>query len=161
MKKLMLLLLLSANAQIMIQDNKLEICVTSTAFAQHMYREAGDNCKLNNKWYQVTDLCNSPEQSSLRCEYCGLYFTTVTLRNTHQKTCKHRPHIEFEYDNAGNRIERVIENYRLGGRVVAYNHNVPTEPQRGNQDLAMRIVPVAFAIKRDELEMQNKKNNLA
>lgn len=156
----MLLLLLSANVQIMIQDNKLEICVTSPIFAQHMYREAGDNCKLNNKWYQVTELCDGSELSSLRCEYCGLYFTTVALRNTHQKTCKHRPHIEFEYDNAGNRIERVVENYRLGRRMVAYNCNVPTEPQRGNLDLAMWIIPVSFAIKRDELELDKKENDV-
>ena len=60
MKKLLLLFLLSANVQMLVKDNRIEISAGSTASAQHMYREAGDNCRISGLWYQVTDLCDDP-----------------------------------------------------------------------------------------------------
>ncbi|MBR0037928.1 MAG: hypothetical protein IJP70_09860 [Bacteroidales bacterium] len=124
MKKLLLLLLLSASLQ--------------TVWGQHMHREAGDNCKLNNLWYQVEDVCESDESSQLRCDYCGLYFTNRNARLAHQETCGYRPHIEYLYDNAGNRTERKTENYHWGRRITACSGCLPGRKRTGLPDADTR-----------------------
>lgn len=126
MKKLILLFLSMINLQLIFRAGEVDFSLMSIATAQRMYQETGDNCKINSWWYQVGDLCANDEGASpLRCDYCGLYFMSADIRNAHQGGCNHRPHIEYLYDDAGNRIERVIENYRLGRKVSAYNNCIP------------------------------------
>lgn len=141
MKRIILLLLLTANLQVVIRHKSIEINTGSAALAQRMYREANDNCKINGYWYQVADLCDGDEQSSLRCEYCGLYFNSVQARTTHQARCPHRPHIEYRYDDAGNRLQRFIENYRLGKKVNAY---IRSNCSRVGLDVSLAIACVVF-----------------
>jgi hypothetical protein len=141
MRKLLLLFLLVAN-------------LPSYVLAQRMYREAGENCKIDNLWYKVSDLCDSEELSPLRCDYCGLYFPTLTEKNAHQLGCRHKPHIEYQYDEAGNRVKRVIENYRLGRKVTAYNQDTPS---REGFDAPESVAGIAFTKRKDDEEFENFK----
>lgn len=145
MKKLLLIMLLTAGVQL--------------AGAQHMHREAGDNCMINNQWYQVTDVCTGQGESQLRCDYCGLYFNNRNARISHQATCKYRPHIEYDYDNAGNRTERDMINYHWGTRVTAFNSSQPEESRRTNG--LEQNVRILLAIKTENQDFAPKKEQIA
>lgn len=128
------------------------IAVTNTLYAQRMYRESTDNCKINNLWYRVNDVCDAQGESSLRCDYCGLYYWSVTEKNTHQKTCKYRPHIEYDYDEAGNRTERRTFNYHWGRKVVAYNNDNTSSNKVKNKSLLFDSIIVVLRKKESEYE---------
>lgn len=143
MKKYLLLAMLTANV----------------VYAQHMYREASDSCYKNNLWYQVTDLYDASGESSFRCDYCGIYYWSETAKNTHQKTCKYRPHIIFDYDVTGNRTEREIINYHHGLRVISYYESLPFHDNM--QRLTLGVNHVAILFKRDESDKENPSRELA
>jgi hypothetical protein len=123
-----------------------------------MHREAGDNCKLNNLWYQVEDVCECNEPSYLRCDYCGLYFTNRNARLAHQETCRYRPHIEYQYDDGGNRTERKTENYHWGRRVTAWSVSLPGDKRTGRPDMDRRTW---LAMKSEEEEADSHREAVA
>ena len=117
-------MILFANIQLAFINEQWSLVIGTEVMAQHMYKEAGDNCQKGNKWYMVSELCEGADESSHTYQYCGLYFTLERDRNTHQRICKFRPHIEYEYDKSGNRIERRTIHYRQGYKVVADNEPI-------------------------------------
>lgn len=148
MKRYLLLLLLAANLQPAVRDKGIELRVSSTVTAQHMYREASDNCLRNNMWYRVSGVCDAPGgESPLRCEYCGLYYPSTSARNTHQQSCSYAPQIEYEYDNSGNRTRRDTKYYRWGKRTTALNESSPLSSPSGYRS---SLSPVAIIQRRKE-----------
>lgn len=125
------------------------LLTTNVVYAQHMYREANDNCYKNNNWYHVTELCDAPGESSDRCDYCGKYFTYGTI-NAHKKTCKYRSYIKFKYDKGGNREERNTFNYHNGRKIVSYNESNPYDQRL--HSILPGLNTVAILFKRDEFE---------
>lgn len=159
MKKLFILLLLSVGIHINFRDNTIDLRFFAPLSAQHMYREASDNCLKNNLWYQVIDLCDAPGESAYRCDYCGLYYQTVTAKNTHKKVCKYRPHIEYDYDKGGNRTAKRTYNYHHGRKIISYNESRPYD-QRLHSVLP-GINTVAILLKRDESEDESSTKGIA
>lgn len=99
--------------------------VLQAASAQHMYRESTDNCNMVGMWYHVNDVCTASGESALRCDYCGIYYNSVSAKNSHQKGCKYRPKIDFGYDAVGNRTSRKSQYYHWGKKITAYNESGP------------------------------------
>lgn len=96
MKRLLFILLLFVNLQIVIKSDYVGLelkCLT--AEAQHLTKEAGDNCQeTDGLWYYYADLrlCRSEgavvEGSyTYKCTYCGAIFYDSFERDKHQSTC--------------------------------------------------------------------------
>lgn len=132
---------------------------SNMVYAQHMYREASDNCFKNNYWYQVSDLCDAPGESSLRCDYCGLYYYSTSAKESHQKTCKYRRHIEFDYDGTGNRTEKRTIDYHHGRKRISYNDNTPLN--RNVRGTMIGLGPAAIILKREEADSEANKEEIA
>lgn len=136
------------------------LLTTNVVYAQHMYREAGDNCKTKEgKWYHAMDVCYEDEISSDRCDYCGLYFWSTTEKSVHMKTCNYRPRIIFEYDAAGNRTKKESIKYHHGRKIISYNESLPFDGSM--RKLMLSVNPVAILLKKDEQECEYSSEGLA
>ena len=149
MKKILFLLILFFNIQLACFQDEWSVKAGFKAEAQHMYKEAGDNCQKGNKWYMVSELCDGAEESTHTCQYCGLYFSLERDRKSHQRKCKFRPHIEYEYDKSGNRIERRTINYRQGYKVVADNEPIT---HRDDLEFFFNFTFIAILQKKESFE---------
>ena len=73
-----------------ITDDGLQIVCGSTACAQHMYQEPGDNCyKEGYGWYQAFDSfsCDEDTTKNYHCIYCYAGFDTVNECSAHESSC--------------------------------------------------------------------------
>lgn len=93
MKRLILLLILFVNLQIVITHEDMKLFSYSTASAQHMTREAGDNCHDDEiGWYFTTLPCEGVIVDAYVCGYCGKGFgDDKQARDLHEKECMERP----------------------------------------------------------------------
>ncbi len=93
MKRLILLLILFVNLQIVITHEDMRLFSYSTASAQHMTREAGDNCHDDEiGWYFTTLPCEGVIVDAYVCGYCGKGFgDDKQARDLHEKECMERP----------------------------------------------------------------------
>lgn len=89
MKRLILLLILFVNLQIVITHEDMQLFSYSTISAQHMTQEGNDNCYLEGYgWYYTTLPCEGAEVVAYNCRYCGEAFGDDELaRNTHEYEC--------------------------------------------------------------------------
>lgn len=136
------------------------LLTTNVVYAQHMYREAGDNCVSGGQWYHTTsNVCFEDAKADFRCTYCGLYFDSQTGLTTHMKACNYRPRIIFKYDAAGNRTEREIIKYHHGRKIISYNESLPFDGSM--RKLMLSVNPVAILLKKDEQECEYSSEGLA
>ena len=94
MKRLILLLILFVNLQIVITHEDMQLFSYSTASAQHMTREAGDNCHDDEiGWYHSPFTnCDDTFVDAYVCGYCGKGFgDNKSARDSHEKECIERP----------------------------------------------------------------------
>ncbi len=82
MKRLILLLILFVNLQIVITHEDMRLFSYSTASAQHMTKEAGDNCQdpIDHLWYRFPfsdceEVIVTPYGIQIECPYCHEQFT--------------------------------------------------------------------------------------
>ena len=82
MKRLILLLILFVNLQIVITHEDMKLFSYSTASAQHMTKEAGDNCQdpVDKLWYRFPfsdceEVIVTPDGIQIECPYCHEQFT--------------------------------------------------------------------------------------
>lgn len=82
MKRLILLLILFVNLQIVITHEDMKLFSYSTASAQHMTKEAGDNCQdpIDHLWYRFPfsdceEVIVTPYGIQIECPYCHRQFT--------------------------------------------------------------------------------------
>lgn len=82
MKRLILLLILFVNLQIVITHEDMQLFSYSTASAQHMTKEAGDNCQdpIDHLWYRFPfsdceEVIVTPDGIQIECPYCHEQFT--------------------------------------------------------------------------------------
>ena len=82
MKRLILLLILFVNLQIVITHEDMRLFSYSTASAQHMTKEAGDNCQdpVDKLWYRFPfsdceEVIVTPDGIQIECPYCHEQFT--------------------------------------------------------------------------------------
>ena len=82
MKRLILLLILFVNLQIVITHEDMKLFSYSTASAQHMTKEAGDNCQdpIDHLWYRFPfsdceEVIVTPDGIQIECPYCHEQFT--------------------------------------------------------------------------------------
>ena len=82
MKRLILLLILFVNLQIVITHEDMRLFSYSTASAQHMTKEAGDNCQdpIDHLWYRFPfsdceEVIVTPDGIQIECPYCHEQFT--------------------------------------------------------------------------------------
>lgn len=95
MKRLILLLILFVNLQIVITHEDMQLFSYSTASAQHMTKEAGDNCydEYDHLWYHVDVAfdCNDYGTVSTPCRYCLKEFGSdeqaISERDRHEYEC--------------------------------------------------------------------------
>ena len=89
MKRLILLLILFVNLQIVITHEDMKLFSYLTASAQHMTKEGNDNCYLEGfGWYY----CPVPDCEvgviAYHCRYCGEAFDTDKQpRDRHEEEC--------------------------------------------------------------------------
>ena len=89
MKRLILLLILFVNLQIVITHEDMKLFSYSTASAQHMTKEGNDNCYLEGYgWYYTPLPCEGAEVVAYHCRYCGEAFDTdKQARDRHEEEC--------------------------------------------------------------------------
>ena len=96
MKKILLLLIMLVNLQVVIRCNYIGMDCGLTASAQHMTREAGDNCQDDEDglWYYYANmaLCNNgPEILGYPCHYCNQANDSEDERRLHEWCCPYNP----------------------------------------------------------------------
>lgn len=91
-------MILFVNLQIVINEGKGVVSSFSNAYAQHMTREADDNCYLAGfGWYHSPfSECEEPIVDGYNCSYCNSLFSSSETRDAHEEVCPQRPH-ECEY----------------------------------------------------------------
>ena len=103
MKRILLFLLLFVNLQIVFHNGILD-CSFTSVYAQHMTREAGDNCyDAEIGWYHspFSD-CRDVEVTPKKCQYCGTSFDTDLAVLQHEKDCSSKPKdYECSYCHSG------------------------------------------------------------
>lgn len=95
MKRLILLLILFVNLQMVITHEDMRLFSYSTISAQHMTKEAGDNCydEYDHLWYHVDVAfdCNDYGTVSTPCRYCLKEFGSdeqaISERDRHEYEC--------------------------------------------------------------------------
>lgn len=108
MKKILLLLIMLVNLQVVIRCNYIGVGCGLTASAQHMTREAGDNCQDDEDglWYYYANmaLCNNgPEILGYPCHYCNQANDSEEERRLHEWCCPYNPDNQAPWwdDNGG------------------------------------------------------------
>ena len=93
MKKILFFLLLFVNLHVFITNDGLQFHVGTIASAQHMYKEAGDNCYIEGwGWFYTIDTSDCDNGSSNRtqywtCCYCQAQFLLFGEYSEHQIHC--------------------------------------------------------------------------
>ena len=89
MKRLILLLILFVNLQIVITHEDMRIFSYLTASAQHMTKEGNDNCYLEGfGWYYCPVPDCELDVIAYHCRYCGEAFDTdKQARDRHEEEC--------------------------------------------------------------------------
>ena len=126
MKRLILLLILFVNLQIVITHEDMRLFSYSTASAQHMTKEAGDNCydEYDHLWYHVDVAfdCNDYGTVSTPCRYCWMEFGTdeqaIGARNAHELACG-LTIVECKYCHA--RVRRMDMEFHYGSSCPYWN----------------------------------------
>lgn len=91
MKRILLFLLLFVNLQIVFHNGILD-CSFTSVYAQHMTREAGDNCYDSEiGWYHSPFSDCKDVDVTPSCQYCGTNFNTDLARREHEKDCPSKP----------------------------------------------------------------------
>lgn len=116
MKRLLFLLILFVNLQMVIIHEDMRIFSYSMASAQHMTKEAGDNCydETDHLWYHVdvASDCNDYGIVSTPCHYCWQEFgMDIQARDRHEESCGRELDV---CDYCGERIQRkdMMDHYR-------------------------------------------------
>ncbi len=125
MKRLILLLILFVNLQIVITHEDMQLFSYSTASAQHMTKEAGDNCQDpdTHLWYHVdVSDCDDSGIVSTPCRYCWMEFGTdeqaIGARNAHELACG-LTIVECKYCHA--RVRRMDMEFHYGSSCPYWN----------------------------------------
>ena len=92
------------NLQVVIRCNYIGMDCGLTASAQHMTREAGDNCfdEEVGLWYYVSNLSwchNGPEIWGYPCQYCHQANDSEVDRKYHEWCCPYNPENQAPYWN--------------------------------------------------------------
>lgn len=101
----------------MIQPEGLTLSSFTSVYAQHMTREAGNNCfDAEIGWYSspFSDCSDVVITPSCQCQYCGTYFETNLTKLQHEKSCPSRSkdlvcsycHCGFDDDSELNQHEQ-------------------------------------------------------
>lgn len=96
MKRFLFLLAFSLNLQIIVTYNEIKIVSPSRSYAQHMTREAGDNCydEEYKIWYHSPlsdcgDPVVTPNGNYFQCPYCHKQFTNMYTYYDHISQCNY------------------------------------------------------------------------
>ncbi len=99
MKKLFFLLIMFVNVQIgfKVAEFNLTMNFGSRVLAQHMFKEAGDNCFMGGEWWYVPAYmeCEARDSKEYHCAFCNVGFDTYEEKASHETTCEKKEENNF------------------------------------------------------------------
>jgi hypothetical protein len=127
MKRFIALFLFIVNLQVVINNDQLSINIFTQAFAQHMTKEADDNCYDDEiGWYHSPfDDCSDVEVSAYKCSYCGEGFQDASARDWHQQNCPSKSNENYTCPYCGQQFSSSSER-------DSHENSCPNKPDSNN-----------------------------